>query len=233
MPRSTRLIRVALYIYIHAHYIYIYISVCGLLLCLLRLAPYSPAVIIVPVRQDGRDLNVPSTWTSVPAILAVTAVSALINKIAIIVNVFQDTPVIIIDSQTFFSVLFLFTRKVIRLTLSNVSSSSIQYLLIHPIYSRPTITTIFRRIFFFCRLFSSMIRYSKRKSLITYYDRQVKIARSTWTSVCPSPVKMAALASIESTDTYVTARKTSWMKIASGSTTLAQQILATTTGTAR
>lgn len=98
-------------------------------------------------------------------------------------------------------------------------------------YSRHTIITTFHRIFF-CRLSSSMI-HSKRKSFITYCDRQVKIARSTWTSVCRSPVKMAALASIESTDTYVTARKTSWTKIASGSTMLARQILATTTGTAR
>ena len=68
--------------------------ICGLLLCLLRLASNSPAVITAPASQDGRAPSVPSTWTSAPAIRAATAVSASINKTATTVSVLLDTPVI-------------------------------------------------------------------------------------------------------------------------------------------
>lgn len=70
------------------------ISLCGLLLCLLRLASNSPAVIIAPASQDGQAPSVPSTSTSAPVIPVVTAASASINRIATTVNVFQDTLVI-------------------------------------------------------------------------------------------------------------------------------------------
>lgn len=55
------------------------VFLCGLLLCLLRLAPFSPAAIIAPASQDGRASSAPSMWTSAPAILVVTAASASIN----------------------------------------------------------------------------------------------------------------------------------------------------------
>lgn len=79
------------------------VSLCGLLLCLLRLASNSPAVITAPASQDGPAPSVPSTWTSAPAIRAATAVSASINKTATTVNVLQDTLVIsAVVSQIFY-----------------------------------------------------------------------------------------------------------------------------------